>query len=64
MAEKELKPCPFCGGKAIVLHTKSIYELPHFFVTCGSCGVETPRVCKTEEQAREVWNRRSNNGKL
>lgn len=54
----ELKPCPFCGGKAVLLHTEGIYELSHFFVTCNSCGVETPRVCRTKEQACEVWNRR------
>lgn len=59
--QNKLKSCPFCGGKAIILHTDPSYQLSHFFVTCNSCGVETPRVSRTREQAIEVWNRRVDN---
>lgn len=61
----ELKPCPFCGAQAIVLNeaelnrfvTKQLY-----FVTCTVCGVETPRMYITADRAKEVWNRRVDNG--
>lgn len=50
----ELKPCPFCGGTAIMR------ELPYrmFFVHCDSCRVETD--CEdSPEDATNVWNRRA-----
>ena len=42
MSEKELKPCPFCRGKAEIHECK--HELPFseerniFFVRCSICG--------------------------
>lgn len=59
--QNELKPCPFCGGKAIILQTDTSYRYSKYFATCNSCGAEMPRVCRTREEAIEVWNRRVDN---
>ena len=54
----ELKPCPFCGGMAIE-------EISNYYPTnrvyCVDC--KTTTIYKeTIEKARELWNRRVNNG--
>ena len=52
MSEQKLKPCPFCGGEAMVV--KMGY--PHF-VYCTSCGA---KVHKWDiERSVDAWNRRS-----
>ena len=58
-----LKPCPFCGGKAVMISEP--YTHDRFLVACKNRG----EVCKCEpctnwfdtpEEAAEVWNRREN----
>ena len=64
MAETELKPCPFCGGKAfmevIEPHEHFIADLPDYgggaFIECTNCTCSMS--AKTEEKAIEAWNRR------
>lgn len=54
-----LKPCPFCGGKAVVLSGSRYYSNDFtFYATCLACGVETPRTSRTIESAHTAWNRR------
>ena len=58
----ELKPCPFCGGKA------EIYQYDPFdgyqgdcsmnIVHCTRCGAAFER--RRKEQAMDAWNRRAN----
>jgi len=65
----ELKPCPFCGGKAIVKQDgSSLYDL--WIVGCdGKYGSECPGyiwkatpVYLTKGMAIYVWNRRESDG--
>lgn len=55
MSEK-LKPCPFCGGKAIETRSSLIY--------CEGCDAQGPRPEYNTEKpqkrkrSRELWNRR------
>jgi Lar family restriction alleviation protein len=60
--EMMIKPCPFCGGKPMLLRTEQppFGCTPRFFVTCAVCGVEMPRIARTRRVAVEVWNRRVN----
>jgi hypothetical protein len=67
----ELKPCPFCGGKAIPVPL----SLSHGYIACiGDCGIHTghfwsePMTAPKEsrkpwhELAAAAWNRRTDNG--
>lgn len=57
----ELKPCPFCGGKAYT-HQKDPYPYSYvqWSVGCMPCGVVMSRhVMKDKATATEQWNTRS-----
>lgn len=47
MSETELKPCPFCGGKAVFLvksHTEHGFNRGWLFgISCINCGVALPK---------------------
>ena len=77
MKETELKPCPFCGGKAERKRCKAYY-IDADYAHCTKCGATMPKVPinhffytqgkevrLTEEQAMQKtaneWNRRTNN---
>lgn len=59
-----LKPCPFCGGEAVMLeippHIHIIVDLPDCsgsaFVECTKCTAAISG--ETVEEAIEIWNRR------
>lgn len=57
----ELKPCPFCGGKA-----KYIYSMPYNAVKCTKCNAWGKTISDSYEQqdgrakAIKAWNRRVN----
>ena len=55
---EQLKPCPFCGGKAIV----NAYGFDQYTVECKICWVETSRKIGIKK-AIESWNRRVADGK-
>ena len=56
----KLKPCPFCGGKAVLW---SDFDLcvTTWYVACSQCGVQTKRT-DSEDLCSERWNRRVEHG--
>ena len=68
----ELKPCPFCGGEAVLYHQSSKYtehdgDFVYCFRGCGGrtklfeCYNGTVKTHKeTEQEAIAAWNRRAN----
>lgn len=73
---EELKPCPFCGGEAVIKEVNKNYGLT-IWCQCPKCGAKTEGYCpntnnedKTidniencKNRALEQWNRRANDGK-
>ena len=60
MINWDLKPCPFCGGKAwIILKTyRYWFKKKYWYVRCECCRA-TSRADLTEIDAKEAWNRRA-----
>lgn len=59
----ELKPCPFCGGKARIRHITSAGGIEtHSMVECSSCHIKTDYYVYQygEHNVIKVWNRRTN----
>ena len=54
----ELKPCPFCGGKATLWQDMGA-DRP-FNILCG-CGGRVGWF-ETEKETIDAWNRRADNG--
>lgn len=54
----KLKPCPFCGGEAILMSRETNYFATRFFVICDNCHASS-KWCKNKEEAAEAWNRRA-----
>ena len=52
VAQAELRPCPFCGGKA-----KSTFVCSDRLVVCLGCEA-SGAMCDTEEKAASMWNLR------
>lgn len=57
----KLKPCPFCGGEARILHNYAGGEWS--YAECKVCRCSTEKFMKSfavasDEQAIEAWNRR------
>ena len=52
----ELKPCPFCGGKAAVVESSPVYLA--YRVRCKRCGAETG-MYTTAIQAVRCWTDRA-----
>lgn len=56
----ELKPCPFCGGKAGIMRH---HHITNAFCFCTVCKARMPNML-TREEAIEAWNRRAENEEL
>lgn len=52
----ELRPCPFCGGKAHIMRGGH-------WIACEDCQSESG-YCSTKEEAIEAWNRRVDNAAM
>ena len=73
--DNELKPCPFCGGKAVLkvcdgaghycadIGTETVYGRPMTccLIKCKRCGVRT-KAYLTRRGVFNAWNRRVNDG--
>ena len=57
MPESELKPCPFCGGRAHLWRTTS--RPREYQVSCEDCVKGKTDWVKTSKAAIETWNRRA-----
>lgn len=57
----ELKPCPFCCGKAIFRRRDTYIDTPFmytwFSIFCEDCEVQTKEYIKIDK-AIEAWNKR------
>lgn len=76
MENRELKPCPFCDGKAKVkvcdgagcfytdIGTEMYLgrKMTHCLIRCEKCGVKT-KAYLTRRGVFNAWNRRSDDGK-
>ena len=57
----ELKPCPFCGGSALLKHD---FAGPGAsYIKCEKCGLESVKFIKSfeiasDKEAIEFWNKR------
>ena len=62
MSEQKLKPCPFCGEKAVLERYKSKLYGERYWVTCGFmlCPVKPSTGISDKEHVIEAWNRRAN----
>lgn len=60
MAEYELKPCPFCGGKPNIVSHPIAQRKKQYAVQC-SCGARFYFMDR-RYKAIEAWNRRAGNG--
>lgn len=73
---EELKPCPFCGGEAVIKAVNKNYGFT-IWCQCQKCGAKTEGYCPNtnnedatidniencKNRALEQWNRRANDGK-
>ena len=74
MERNELKPCPFCGGKAVIRNHNEMVGFgmsdTFYFVKCTACRMSGSKFGildgdnKSEriKKAITAWNRRANDG--
>ncbi|MBQ9564189.1 MAG: Lar family restriction alleviation protein [Synergistaceae bacterium] len=57
----KLKPCPFCGGEAVLDFVDDDAWYVHCIDYDGDCDMRPhTKSYETPEEAIEVWNRRAN----
>ena len=61
VTENKLKPCPFCGGSA-VMNQNVGYKLadgtPYSFITCNKCQINFACHPHNADKIRAAWNKR------
>lgn len=63
MSDKELKPCPFCGGKARIIGTGNKISTKHnSYCALCECGVNS-RWFHTTIEVKQQWNTRATEAK-
>lgn len=63
MENRELKPCPFCGGEAELITRKQCYA-DSYTVRCKNqgCRGRAQKLVRAKHEAIKSWNRRADNG--
>lgn len=56
MKNKELMPCPFCGGTEFYRYGGT---MDRYWIECRKCGIEQP-LYYSEEESVMRWNTRTN----
>lgn len=60
MNKEKLKPCPFCGGEAVLkIYQNYEHDISFAYVYCGECGAKI-NCYASQEAAAERWNGRVN----
>ena len=68
MSEIKLKPCPFCGGKAIMMRLERLetgfvsYYVSHSDIFNCTYEIKQQSASQTMQEAANKWNRRADNG--
>ena len=62
----ELKPCPFCGGEAVLSHNYT--GNGHSYIECTNCKIHSPWFARefdssSDQNAINYWNRRAEDAK-
>ena len=63
MSKTELKPCPFCGGKAWKTTCRNAELKPMYQISCPNeeCNIQPYTNYSTDEETLvKEWNRRAN----
>ena len=57
----ELKPCPFCGGEALMRerYSNGIANTKHYRRECRHCKATFAHWFRSIKRANEAWNRRA-----
>ena len=63
---EKLKPCPFCGGDALLARDYAGFGAT--YIKCKKCGLESIRFIKSfevasDDEAVKFWNRRYDDGR-
>ena len=56
---EKLKPCPFCGGEAVLEDLGGCEMSGRFFVRCSKCDIAQDNLWATKQTAIKRWNRRA-----
>lgn len=57
MGEK-LKPCPFCGGEAVLEDLGSYGVVGRYYIHCSKCEIAQDNLWATKQTAIKRWNKR------
>lgn len=64
MPNEELKPCPFCGGEAVIWTMDEFDDGDFYYrAECRNCQAGFGVNHETKEEAIESWNRRADDGR-
>lgn len=64
MINEKLKPCPFCGGDAVLHSVTDEHELDNggSFIECLFCKASSAMVFGEKTTLVERWNKRADHG--